>query len=211
MVSSNLLINNNFIAIYLPITILITTFIFFFSFLILNHYGIFFEFNSKASIFSSLSSPLLYLSVILIFIFSIIIDYSFKLFRLFFSKSLSSRILLSNLLKKHLKNKKSYYFNNNNISSKSFSNCNNNGNSNSNNKSSKSKNMDKIKNRNSANNAQISSNILNSKSQFYILSNMNNNDMNIKKKYNSNKIGNDIISLELKRISKVFNYEGEKK
>ena len=60
VVSSNLLISNSFIAIYLPLSIFVTTFLLFFIFLILNHYGIFFEFKSKATIFPSLTSPILY-------------------------------------------------------------------------------------------------------------------------------------------------------
>jgi hypothetical protein len=99
VVSTNLIINNNFIVIYLPLSILITTYLFFFIFLILNHYGLLFEFNSKATIFPSLTSPMIYLTVFLVSCFSIVIDYSFKLFELFFSNSLSSKIILSLSLK----------------------------------------------------------------------------------------------------------------
>ena len=99
VVSTNLLINNYFIVIYLPLSILITTFLLFFIFLILNHYGLLFEFNSKATIFPSLTSPLIYLTVFLVSCFSIVIDYSFKLIELFFSNSLSSKLILSESLK----------------------------------------------------------------------------------------------------------------
>jgi len=100
VVSSNLLINNYFIVIYLPLSILITTYLSFFIFLVLNHYGLLFEFNSKATIFPSLTSPLIYLTVFLVSCFSIVIDYSFKLFELFFSNSLSSKLILSESLKR---------------------------------------------------------------------------------------------------------------
>ena len=99
VVSINLMINNNFIAIYLPLSIIITTFLLLFIFLILNHYGLVFEFNSKASIFPSLISPILYLSVFLISGLCFVIDYSIKLFDLFFSNSLSSKIILNESLK----------------------------------------------------------------------------------------------------------------
>ena len=99
VVSANLLINNYFIVIYLPLSILITTYLFFSIFLILNHYGLLFEFNSKATIFPSLSSPIIYLTGFLVSCFSIVIDYSFKLFELFFSNSLSSKIILNESLK----------------------------------------------------------------------------------------------------------------
>jgi hypothetical protein len=59
-----------------------------------------FEFNSKASIFPSLISPIFHLSVILISGLCFVIDYSIKLFDLFFSNSLSSKIILNESLKK---------------------------------------------------------------------------------------------------------------
>ena len=99
VVSANLLINNYFIVIYLPLSIFITTYLIFFIFLILNHYGLLFKFNSKATIFPSLTSPILYLTLFLVSCFSIVIDYSFKLFELFFSNSLSSKIILNESLK----------------------------------------------------------------------------------------------------------------
>ncbi len=77
VVSLNLLINSSFIVIYLPLSILITTFILFIGFLFINHYGILFDFNSKASIGPALTVPTLYFSIFLISCFSFIIDYSF--------------------------------------------------------------------------------------------------------------------------------------
>ena len=100
VVSINLLISNCFIFIYFPLSIIITTFVFFFIFLVLNHYGLVFEFNSKASIFPSLASPILYLAVLLISGFCFVIEYSLKLFVLFFSSRLSSKIILNNSIQK---------------------------------------------------------------------------------------------------------------
>jgi hypothetical protein len=74
--------------------------------LILNHYGFFFQFNSKASIFPSLSSPLLYLSVFMVCCISFIFDYSAKMINLLMSNSLSSKLIISRTIKK----KKSYSF-----------------------------------------------------------------------------------------------------
>jgi hypothetical protein len=99
IVTTNLLLKCSFIVHILLLSIGITTYLLFIIFLILNHYGFLFKFNSKASIFTSLSSQLLYLSAILIISFSFIFDYSFKLIDLFMSKSLSSKLILSNTLK----------------------------------------------------------------------------------------------------------------
>ena len=107
VVSSNLLLTNNFIVIYLPLSIFISTFCLFFSFLVLNHYGILFEFNSKASIASSLSSPILYCSVFFIACLSIVIDYSQKLLNLFFNESLIMRMNLRKAIKKKEKRRSS--------------------------------------------------------------------------------------------------------
>ena len=107
VVSTNLLIKSYFIVYLLPLSIGITTFFLFFIFLILNHYGFLFQFNSKASIFSALSSPLLYLSVFAVCSFSYIFDYSSKMTNLLMSNSLSSKLILSRTMK--LK-RKSYSF-----------------------------------------------------------------------------------------------------
>ena len=101
----------------LPLTILITTFLLFLVFLILNHYGIFFIFNSKASIFTSLSSPLTYLVIFLTCGFQFCFDYSYKIMKLFLVKSLSNKLVIKKSLQKR---KKSSYSNNSKLN-KSFS------------------------------------------------------------------------------------------
>ena len=99
MVTTNLLIRCSFIVYILLLSIAVTTYLLFIIFLILNHYGFLFEFNSKASIFTSLSSPLLYLSVMLVTSFSFLFDYTFKLIDLLMSKSLSSRLTIIRTIK----------------------------------------------------------------------------------------------------------------
>ena len=204
-VSLNLLINSNFIVIYLPLSILITTFLLFFTFLVFNHYGIFFEFNSKASIVSSLDSPLIYLSVIFISCLTFVIDYDIRLFNIYFTKSLSSRILLRKITRK--KRKSLFLVNYNNISSKSVSNTNK-MNSNSNNNS--------IKNINKLNNSQSRENNPILRSTFINHQNSNNNLVTNSPKYILNKINepetpvkgrnSSKFSLKFRNINKVINY-----
>ena len=95
VVSLNLIIQSSFIVYLQLLSIGITTFLLFMIFLILNHYGFLFEFNSKASIFPSLTSPLLYFTIILISSLSFIFDYTFKLVNLLINKSLSSWIFIN--------------------------------------------------------------------------------------------------------------------
>ena len=94
VVSMNLLINNNFIVYFLPLSIGVTTFFLFGIFLIINHFGLCFYFNSKASIKLTFSSLLTYLHILLICSFSFLFDYTNKLLVIYFSKSLSSRLIL---------------------------------------------------------------------------------------------------------------------
>ena len=107
VVSLNLAINSNFIVYYLPLSIGISTFLLFIIFLLINHYGFLFQFNSKASIFPSLSSPLMYFTIILVCSFSFIVDYCSKLISLLNNKSLSYWLFIS----RSLKSKKRVSFN----------------------------------------------------------------------------------------------------
>ena len=99
-VSMNLLITSDFIIIFLPLSILITTFLLYGIFLILNHYGYFLIFNSKASIETPFSSIQFYISIILISCLIFIFDYSMKLIGIYFDDSLSSKLILYNQGKK---------------------------------------------------------------------------------------------------------------
>jgi len=210
VVSANLLINTNFITMYLPLSILLTTFLFFFIFLVLNHYGILFEFNSKASIFPSLSSPIFILSVFFISCLITIIDYALKLFNFLFSNSLSSKIIFEKSLRKS--KQFSYTFMKNNVCSKSYSNLNINSHSYSNrynkccnfvNKNLKIKKRSKI--RSSLPNKEISSNYL-IKSQNYILKSLNNNNSYNDSDSNKNE-NNKMFTLKFRNKNEIFNYK----
>jgi len=135
IVSSNLLINSHYIVYFLPLTILITTFILFIAFMFINHYGILFNFNSKGSIINSLSSPLTFLNIIFICSFHFILDYTGMILNLFLCKSLSNRLILKKLSnkKKKLPNKEKinssksvYRFNQKKRNSINFDECSNN-------------------------------------------------------------------------------------
>jgi hypothetical protein len=104
IVSLNILIRSNFMAYLLPLSIGITTFFLFIIFLILNHFGILLQFNSKGSIFPSLSSPLLYLTIILISSLGFILDYSIKLINFLNTKRLASWLLINRSSKGQKKN-----------------------------------------------------------------------------------------------------------
>jgi magnesium-transporting ATPase (P-type) len=105
IVSMNLLINSYFISYILPLSIGITTFCLFFIFLVLNHYGFLFNFNSKATIETSLSSPQIYMTILLISCCNFVYDYTEKLISIYFINSLSSKLLLNKNTKKR---KRSY-------------------------------------------------------------------------------------------------------
>ena len=118
IVSVNLMLNSNYIIFLLPLSIGLTTFFLFGIFLIINHYGILFIFNSKASIQLTLSSFLTYLHLLVICSSSFIIDYANKLLNIYFSRSLSSRLILKKSLKS---DRKSLYGINKLLNSKSYS------------------------------------------------------------------------------------------
>jgi phospholipid-transporting ATPase len=195
VVSSNLLLTNNFIVIYLPLSILISTFCLFFIFLVLNHYGILFEFNSKGTILASLSSPILYCSVFFMVCLSIVTDYSQKLLNLFFNESLIMRMNLRKAVKKKEK-RRSSIIPINNISSKS---SNNNQNSIIANKK-KSQELTKI----NKGNFEKTSNILLPKSTNYIFTKIKKIDFQESK---SNKYQDNAFTLKFRNKNNVINYK----
>ena len=115
VVSMNLLIKSNFIITYLPLSILITTFLLFGIFLVMNHFGFFLIFNSKATIETSFSSIQFYIVIILISFFNFIVDYTTKLFGIYFNDSLSSKLILYNYGRKKRDSSNNKYWNNQNI------------------------------------------------------------------------------------------------
>ena len=94
IITINLFIGTNFIIYFLPIVVIITTFLFFIAFLFLVHYGLIFEFNSKASIFDSLCNIKFYLILFGISAFNAVLDYSQKVYNIFFEKSLNGQLEL---------------------------------------------------------------------------------------------------------------------
>ena len=98
VVSINLFIEVKFIAYYLPLVVFITTFLFFALFLLLVHYGLVFNFNSKASIFFSFSVLKFYLVLFIVSTLNAIFDYSIKLYKIFFIKNLSGQLSLRKAL-----------------------------------------------------------------------------------------------------------------
>ena len=118
IVSINLMLNSNYITYLLPLSISVTTFLLFGIFLVINHYGLFFVFNSKASIQQAFLSILFYLYIFLICSFSFIIDYSIKLCKIYFSNSLASKLILRRVMNR---NRRSFNRINKFVNSKSYS------------------------------------------------------------------------------------------
>ena len=221
IVSSNLLIKSNFIALYLPLSIFFTTFLLFGIFLILNHYGILLEFNSKASIFPSLSSPIFLCTVFLISCFGFLLDYTLRLFTFFISNSLSSRLFLEKSIRKSRKfsifmkkkniSNKSYYDFNKNSYSYSYNHNLKNKLSNINNisKNNNIKKKKKKKVRSSLPNHEISTNYL-IKSPKYILTKINNNSYQENFSDKLTKNNNKIFSLQFRNKNQIYNYKESK-
>ena len=92
IVTINLFIEAKFIVYYLPAVVILSTFVLFFLFLLLVHYGLVFNFNSKASIFPSLSVLKFYLILFVVCTLMGVIDYSIKLYDFIFVKSLASKL-----------------------------------------------------------------------------------------------------------------------
>ena len=93
-VTINLFIGTNFIAYFLPLVVLITTFLFFITFLFLVHFGLIFEFNSKASIAGSISNISFYLILLGICTLNGVLDYSIKVYKIFFERRLNGQLEL---------------------------------------------------------------------------------------------------------------------
>ena len=94
VISINIFIETKFIVYFLPLVVIVTTFLFYFIFLFLVHYGLVFNFNSKASIFPSLSVIKFYLIILVVSALIGVIDYSIKVYSVFFVKSLKGQLEL---------------------------------------------------------------------------------------------------------------------
>ena len=113
VVSIHLLLTTKYIVYYLPLTILCLTFILAFLFFLFVHYGLIFEFNSKGTIFDSLSCAKLYIYLFLVSVFHLVVDYSIKIIEIFFQKS-----LISDLERKRIQKKISGLSGNNSLGQK---------------------------------------------------------------------------------------------
>ena len=87
-VNINLLIKCRFIVFYLPITILVSCFLLYVLFLFLVHYGLFFDFNSKATIYDTISNFDFYLTILSVSALNVIVDYSEKVYNSLFKKTM---------------------------------------------------------------------------------------------------------------------------
>ena len=94
VVSLNLLIKSYFIVYLLPLSIAVTTFLLLSIFLVLNHYGIFFNFSSKGNLIVPIISSQFILGIFLIGCIDFFFEYSSKLIKLYFNESLSSKLIL---------------------------------------------------------------------------------------------------------------------
>jgi len=121
VVTMTLLIQTNFIAYLLPIFIGITTFFLLIIFLILNHFGYFFDEESKGSLVVPIISSQFILGILLISFLNFVFEYSMKFIRIYFNNSLSSQLILSkyNLYKKRTRTISSFNKSNNNSFSRS--------------------------------------------------------------------------------------------
>jgi len=108
VVTNHLFFITQYIVIILPLVVLITTFLLLAVFLLMVHYGLLFEFKSKASIFPSLENISFYLYLLFLIGFNFTIDFCIKLKGFYMNKGISSeleRIRVENENKKILKNK----------------------------------------------------------------------------------------------------------
>ena len=92
VVTNHLFFVTQYIVFLLPIIVLITTFMLLIVFLLLVHYGLLFDFKSKASIFPSLENFSFYLYLLFLLGFNIIIDYTLKVKTFYLDNSLSSQL-----------------------------------------------------------------------------------------------------------------------
>ena len=98
VITINVFIETKNIVYYLPIVVFLTTFVLFILFLLLVHYGLVFNFNSKASIFPSLSVLKFYLILFGVSFLIGVIEYSIKVYSTFFLKSLKGELELKRAL-----------------------------------------------------------------------------------------------------------------
>ena len=92
VVTNHIFFITQYIVILLPIVVLITTFLLLVGFLILVHYGLLFDFKSKATIIPALQNLSFYLYLFFLIGLNLIIDYTIKIRSFYLDKSLSSEL-----------------------------------------------------------------------------------------------------------------------
>jgi hypothetical protein len=92
VVTNHLFFVTQYIIFLLPIVVFITTFLLLFAFLLLVHYGLFFDFKSKASIFPSLGNISFYLYRFFFIGLNIIVDYYHKARIFYYDNSLTCQL-----------------------------------------------------------------------------------------------------------------------
>jgi phospholipid-translocating P-type ATPase (flippase) len=92
VVTNHLFLVTQYIIFLLPIVVFITTFLLLFAFLLLVHYGLFFDFKSKASIFPSLGNISFYLYIFFLIGLNIIVDYYHKARIFYYDNSLTCQL-----------------------------------------------------------------------------------------------------------------------
>ena len=122
VVTNNLFFISQFIVYLLIISVAVTTFLFLAVFLIMVHYGLIFQYNSKATIIPSIRNLSFYIYLLFLLGFNLVMDYTLKIRNFYFDKHLSTQLFrqktMNNEKKKTLKHNKSEIkeMNNNEIS-----------------------------------------------------------------------------------------------
>ena len=108
VVTIHLFFDTQHIIFLLPIVIFISTILLLFVFLLLVHYGLLFDFKSKASIFPSLGNISFYLYLFFLLGFNIVFDYCHKARIFYFDNSLSCQLERMIIVDKKRKNSAKY-------------------------------------------------------------------------------------------------------
>ena len=122
VVTNNLFFMTHYIVNILLISVGVTTFLFLIIFLIFVHYGLLFDYKSKATILPSVSNLSFYVYLFFSIGFNLVLDYTLKVRNFLFDKHLSTELFRQKTMnnkkkKKELKYKKSERnFNNNEVS-----------------------------------------------------------------------------------------------
>ena len=104
VVTNNLFFITNFIVYLLVISVAVTTFLFLVIFLILVHYGLVFDFKSKATIVPSIRNLSFYIYLFFLLGFNLVLDYTLKIRQFYFDKYLSTRLKRQKTFNKNKQN-----------------------------------------------------------------------------------------------------------